>query len=127
MDPFQMPPAFCTAQTVLIALGTFMLVGTCTSFATATFLAVDRPLSIQNSSPLRWRPIYWFTVGVFPACSSAVQIAVLVKTKAAKPADSIHCDANDPIWLVLPLFEGFWMNFDILLEGHDLSAMLGYR
>lgn len=120
-----MPPAFCIAQTILIALGAFLLTGVCTSFAVATFLAVYRPYEIRDFSTLRWRPIYWWIVGVFPACASAVQIAVLIKTGATKPAEDMHCDATNPLWLVLLTYRRLWTIFDMISQGHDFSVMLG--
>lgn len=98
MDPFQMPPAFCTAQTILIALGAFLLTGVCTSFAMATASAVYHPAGIRELRTLSWKPVYWWIVGVFPACASALQIAIIVKTGAVKPSDDLHCDATDPLW-----------------------------
>ena len=104
MDPFQMPPRFCMAQAILIALGAFLLTGVCTSFAVATASAVYCPSKTRDFSTLRWRPMYWWIVGVFPACASAAQITILVITKATKPSDDLHCDASSPIWSVFIVY-----------------------
>jgi hypothetical protein len=101
MDPFQMPQWFCVAQTITIGLGSLLLASVCTSFTVATFRAIYRPFEIRKLGILRFRPFYWWIVGVFPVCASIVQIIVIVKLDAVKPSDDIHCDASDPIWFDL--------------------------
>ncbi|KAG2138525.1 hypothetical protein DEU56DRAFT_901254 [Suillus clintonianus] len=100
MNPFDMPPAFCKAQTFIIYYSAHSVTGVCAAFTMATTSAVVWPSSVITtaSSTLVWRNQYLLPIVVFPLCAIAVAVPVLLSLHAIQPSDDLHCDASDPIW-----------------------------
>jgi hypothetical protein len=100
MNPFDMPPAFCKAQTFIIYYSAHSLTGVCAAFTMATTSAVVWPSSVimTASSTLVWRNYYLLPIIVFPLGALGVAVPVLLSLHAIQPTDDLHCDASHPIW-----------------------------
>lgn len=100
MNPFDMPPAFCKAQTFIIYYSSQSVTGVCAAFTMATTSAVVWPSSVvmTASSTLAWRNRYLFPIVVFPLAALAIAVPVLLSLHAIQPTDDLHCDASHPIW-----------------------------
>lgn len=100
MNPFDMPPAFCKAQTFIIYYSAHSVTGVCAAFTMATTSAVVWPSSVimTASSTLVWRNHYLLPIVVFPLCALGVAVPVLLSLHAIQPTDDLHCDASHPIW-----------------------------
>ncbi|KAG1819372.1 hypothetical protein EV424DRAFT_1618864, partial [Suillus variegatus] len=100
MNPYDMPPAFCKAQTFIIYYSALSVTGVCAAFTMATTRAVVWPSSVlmTASSTLVWRNQYLLPIVVFPLGALGVAIPVLLSLHAIQPTDDLHCDATHPIW-----------------------------
>ncbi|KAG1840833.1 hypothetical protein DFJ58DRAFT_86714 [Suillus subalutaceus] len=100
MNPFDMPPAFCKAQTFIIYYSAHSLTGVCAAFTMATTSAVVWPSSVMAtaSSTLAWRNRYLLPIVVFPLGALGVAVPVLLSLHAIQPTDDLHCDSSHPIW-----------------------------
>ncbi|KAJ7207119.1 hypothetical protein GGX14DRAFT_636323 [Mycena pura] len=102
MDPFAMPRAFCVAQTILMEASIFALGGINTAGCIATSLHVLKPKKWGDiTASFKWRPIYIIPAVLCPVIASAIQITLVFKFDAIQPADDMHCDAIDPLWVRL--------------------------
>ncbi|KAG2039190.1 hypothetical protein BDR03DRAFT_251178 [Suillus americanus] len=100
MNPFDMPPAFCKAQTFIIYYCAHSLTGVCSAFTMATTSAVLWPSSVITtaSSTLVWRKRYLLPIVVFPLGALGVAVPVLLSLDAIQPTNDLHCDSSHPIW-----------------------------
>lgn len=100
MNPFDMPPVFCKAQTFIIYYSAHSVTGVCAAFTMATTSAVVWPSSVimTASSTLVWRNHYLLPIVVFPLGALGVAVPVLLSLHAVQPTDDLHCDASHPIW-----------------------------
>lgn len=100
MNPYDMPPAFCKAQTFIIYYSSQSVTGVCAAFTMATTSAVVWPSSVvmTASSTLAWRNRYLLPIVVFPLGALAIAVPVLLSLHAIQPTDDLHCDASHPIW-----------------------------
>lgn len=100
MNPFDMPPAFCKAQTFIIYYSAHSVTGVCAAFTMATTSAVVWPSSVimTASSTLAWRNQYLLPIVAFPLGAIGVAVPVLLSLHAIQPTDDLHCDSSHPIW-----------------------------
>lgn len=100
MNPFDMPPLFCKAQTFIIYYAANSLTGVCAAFTMATTSAVVWPSSAITtaSSTLAWRNQYLLPILVFPLAALAATIPILLSLDAIQPTDDLHCDSSSPVW-----------------------------
>ncbi|KAF9239296.1 hypothetical protein BU15DRAFT_46861 [Melanogaster broomeanus] len=99
MNPFQMPKAFCMAQTIIIYYCAWSLTGICAAFTFATTSSVLWPSTMirSASSTLAWHNRYYYPILIFPLVCLSVTVPVLLKLDAIQPTDDMHCDASHPV------------------------------
>ncbi|KAF8180420.1 hypothetical protein BJ912DRAFT_981261 [Pholiota molesta] len=97
MDPYQMPRAFCIAQTVMISF----------AFSLATSLTVLKPKTWgEGERALQWKNIYAVPTIAFPLLASIVNIVLILKFDSVQPSDDMHCDSTSPEWVRLVGYAG---------------------
>ncbi|KZV76698.1 hypothetical protein PENSPDRAFT_646148 [Peniophora sp. CONT] len=103
MKPLNMPRAFCLAQAIIPAVGSYLLSGICACLTYGTYAIVANPTKVasnhrQPSSPLAWRHIYIIFIGLWPLLATSTFLAVSLKYDAFQPSDDLHCDVTRPLW-----------------------------
>jgi hypothetical protein len=103
MQPVDMPRAFCLAQAIIPAIGSYFLSGVCACLTLASYATVFNPkhglLSHRRSSnPLAWKSAYLIFVGLWPLLATAAFLTVSLKYDAIQPTDDLHCDVTRPLW-----------------------------
>ncbi|KIY70862.1 hypothetical protein CYLTODRAFT_451356 [Cylindrobasidium torrendii FP15055 ss-10] len=110
MDTYRMPKGFCTTQTLLISISTYIVTGVCAAFTLATNNTIKRPKYWSNpnlsGSTLQWKNYYIFPTVVFPAGATIVYTTVVLKLGASGPSRDMHCDAVNPLWVRLLGYAG---------------------
>ncbi|KAF7323925.1 Phosphatases II [Mycena kentingensis (nom. inval.)] len=100
MDPFAMPKSFCIAQAILMDTCLYALGGLCVAFCVATSLHILKPKKWGSlTDAFKWRPLYIIPVVVYPVLMSAIQITLIFTFDAVQPANEMHCDATNPMWV----------------------------
>ncbi|CAA7268443.1 unnamed protein product [Cyclocybe aegerita] len=100
MDPYRMPRSFCIAQTIIISFGGVLIAGVALAFSLATSMTVLKPKTWSDGrSALKWRNLYGIPIVMLPVVATAIHIALIFKFDAVQPADDLHCDTNDPLWI----------------------------
>ncbi|KAJ7912329.1 hypothetical protein B0H13DRAFT_1526932, partial [Mycena leptocephala] len=119
MNPYHMPASFCLAQTILMSIGLYIMLGASIAFSIGTSLHVLKPKHwgdiaqcVSQRRSFKWRPIYITPVIVYPLVFSALRIALVLKYNAAQPFDGMHCDVINPLLVRLA---GFVLPWTVLL------------
>lgn len=101
MDPFSMPKRFCTAQSVFIALGWFLVSGVVCAFSYMTNQIVLKPKTWgdRRFDPLSWNTIHMLPVVAFPIAALTLHLALILKLGAVRPAVEFYCDSSSPQWV----------------------------
>ncbi|KAI0088839.1 hypothetical protein BDY19DRAFT_150870 [Irpex rosettiformis] len=107
LDPSRMPEAFCIAQSTLIHTAWSCLAGLCGAMSCTT------AATSSNSSLLRDRlcltttlPFRISLILIFPLIIFGLNIGFTLQLSAAKPEDSLNCDATRPFWIRLLGYAG---------------------
>ncbi|VDC07392.1 unnamed protein product [Peniophora sp. CBMAI 1063] len=103
MKPMNMPRAFCLAQAIIPAIGSYLLSGICACLTYGTYAIVANPTKVSPNdrrpgSPLAWRPIYIIFVGIWPLLATITFLVVSLKYDAFQPTEDLHCDVTRPLW-----------------------------
>ncbi|KAJ3514092.1 hypothetical protein NLJ89_g2571 [Agrocybe chaxingu] len=53
----------------------------------------------DGRSALKWRNMYGIPIVMLPVVATAIHVALIFKFDAVQPADDLHCDTNDPLWI----------------------------
>lgn len=101
MDPLAMPGRFCMAQSVLMALGSYLMTGVIcvSSYITHKIVLKPKTWADQTHEALTWRISYALPTILFPIAALAVQVALVVKLKSVRPAIEFYCDSSSPQWV----------------------------
>ncbi|KAJ2933043.1 hypothetical protein H1R20_g4018, partial [Candolleomyces eurysporus] len=89
------------AQSVSIALGTFIMTSIVCTFSYMTNQIVLKPKTWANCNhrAFAWRPVYVLPTVIFPAAALAAHVALVVKLRAVQPATEFYCDSSSPQWV----------------------------
>ncbi|KAI0694210.1 hypothetical protein BC835DRAFT_1350515 [Cytidiella melzeri] len=114
MDPFQMPQAFCIAQSTLTQASWSCIAGLtaamcCATAASSSNIALTRGL-VQIATTL---PSRVFLILIFPTLVFALNLGFSLRFDAIQPQDSLNCDATQPFWIRLLGYAGTSLSLSV--------------
>lgn len=129
MDPFSMPGRFCTAQSIFIALGIFLMTGAVSILSYITHMIVLKPKTWADKQheAFEWRLAYCLPTVLFPAAALSIHLALVLKLSAVRPAIEFYCDSSNPQWIRFLTYAGTPMPISLITLVLSIKSLLRIR